>query len=107
MSVFDGQEPHIKVKADRILDLFRVALQGAKGDRDVALLYMCGFLTHARDYIIEKTGMHPNTAERDIQENASKAGYELATSLLVEDFSKWKESHAEVAPESNIVLAPG
>ncbi len=107
MSVFDGQEPHIKVKADRVLDLFRVALNGAKGDRDVALLYMCGFLTHARDYLIEKTGMHPNTAERDIQEHAKTSGFELATSLLVEDFGKWKASHEKPATNSGIEIVPG
>lgn len=107
MSVMDGQEPHIVIKADRVRELYKVAITLAKGDTCIALLYMCGFLTHARDYVIEKTGMHPNTAERDIQEHSAKNGYELAVSLLVADYERWKATRANPAPESSIVIAPG
>lgn len=107
MNLFEGQEPHVKIIADRTLDLFRVAVQGAKGDKDVALLYMCSFLTHARDYLIEKTGMHPNTAERDMQEHSEKNGFKLAADLLVADFERWKTAQATPRPESNLVIVPG
>ncbi len=87
----DMQPDHIKTKMDRIHDFYKDTLGYCKGDRDMALVHLCGFLVHARDFMMTKIEMPSDRLEAAVAGHFAREGYEQATRILTEDLKLYRD----------------